>query len=71
MTTATNMGQYAADIDFIVHTCQGKDSIEVFHFHHFLNQKRKVRHVFFGCDAGDYDFDATNMIPRGCLDHII
>ena len=58
-------------INFIFHSCNGKNGIDVFHFDHFLNEEREVRHIFFKGHAGDNDFNSADVIPGHGLDHVI
>ena len=52
----------------VFHPGKGKKRIQIFHFHHLLDQKRKIGHVFFSGDRCDDHLDAVgkeyiNRVP--------
>ena len=50
---------------FVIHLGKGKNSVQIFHFHEFVNQDGKVTDVFIADDLGDDYFCAVDDVGGG------
>ena len=59
------------NVHFISHTCDGKNSVKVFHLDHFVDQKGEIRDVIVGGYGCNHNFNTVDIVAGCGLNHIV